>query len=252
MMNSCSKFQKILKSKDHEVKYDKAIEYYEKGDYSRALQLFDELIIIYRGNAKAQKVYYYYAYCYFNQEEYIMASYHFNNFVKTFPKTEYTEECAYMSAYCQYLDSPKYNLDQTSTYEALKELQLFVNIYPFSPRVTKCNELIDNLRAKLEKKDFEIAKLYFKTEYYKASTYAFKNLIKEYPSTNYKEEALFYILKASNEFAIKSVDKKQAERFKITIEEYKELIKNFPEGKYSKEANNIFNNATKELNKKES
>ncbi len=247
MISSCSKFQKVLKSKDHVLKYDKAIEYYEEGDYSRALQLFDELIIIYRGSVKATKVYYYYAYCYFNQDEFIMASYHFNNYVKNFPKTEHTEECAYMSAYCQYLESPKYNLDQTSTYEALKELQLFVNVYPFSPRVDKCNQLIDDLRAKLEKKDYEIALLYFKTEYYKASIYAFKNLLKEHTASVYKEDALFYILKASYEYAGKSFDNKKAERYQITIDEYKEYSKHFSEGKHQKEAKQIFNSATKEL-----
>lgn len=57
-----------------------------------------------------------------------------------------------MAAYCKFLDSPAYNLDQESTYDAIKELQLFVNRYPNSDRVEECNKYLDILRDKLEKK----------------------------------------------------------------------------------------------------
>lgn len=52
VMASCSNHQKILKSTDNEAKYEKAMEYYEKGDYYRALQVFEQLMPIYRGTAK--------------------------------------------------------------------------------------------------------------------------------------------------------------------------------------------------------
>ena len=43
---SCGKHQKLLKSTDNEAKYAAAINYYETNDYYRALQLFQQLIII--------------------------------------------------------------------------------------------------------------------------------------------------------------------------------------------------------------
>ena len=46
-------------------------------------------------------------------------------------------------------------LDQTNTYDALKELQLFINTYPNSSRIPECNDLIDKLRTKLEYKDYQ-------------------------------------------------------------------------------------------------
>ena len=58
---SCSKYQKILKSTDLNLKFEKAVMYYEKEDFNRALPLFEELSTAFRGSAKAEEVNYYYA-----------------------------------------------------------------------------------------------------------------------------------------------------------------------------------------------
>ena len=43
LMVSCSKYQKILKSTDLNFKFEKAVMYYEKEDFNRALPLLEEL-----------------------------------------------------------------------------------------------------------------------------------------------------------------------------------------------------------------
>ncbi len=63
----CSKYQKLLKSTDNDKKYELAMKYYEHKDYYRALQLFDQLLPVYRGTAKAEKIAYCYAYSYYEQ-----------------------------------------------------------------------------------------------------------------------------------------------------------------------------------------
>src|SRR6187402_831603 len=82
---SCSKFSRIQKSTDMEAKYTAAVKYYEKKRYFQALQLFEELITVFRGTVKAEDTYYYYCQCYFETGEYVVAAYHFNNFNQTFP-----------------------------------------------------------------------------------------------------------------------------------------------------------------------
>ena len=59
----CSKYQRTLKGPDNEKKYDMAMAYYEKGDYLRALQLFDQLLPFFKGTGKAEELNYYYPYC---------------------------------------------------------------------------------------------------------------------------------------------------------------------------------------------
>ena len=39
--SSCSVFSRILKSTDNEMKYEVAMDYYDRKDYNHALQLFD-------------------------------------------------------------------------------------------------------------------------------------------------------------------------------------------------------------------
>ncbi|MFA8449580.1 MAG: outer membrane protein assembly factor BamD [Bacteroidales bacterium] len=248
VFSSCSNFKKVLKSPDNELKYKTALELYEKGDYSRALQLFDILLPVYRGTSKAETIYFDYAYCYYNQKDYLLASYFFKRYTQLYPNNKNTEEAAFKAAYCYYLDSPKYSLDQENTNEALKELQKFVNTYPTSEKVAECNKLMDELRAKLEKKAFEIAILFYHMESYAAAVKSFENLLADFPEVENKEDILFYIFKSYYEYAYKSVEEKKKERFESSLEAYNNLIYLFPDSKYVKEASVKSENVKKELN----
>ncbi len=238
---SCSKYQRVLKGSDMEKKYVYAEKYFKKKKYFKALELLEELVSVYKGTTKGEQTYYYYAYCNYNTGDYAMAAYTFNSFVQTYPNSKYAEEMQYMHAYCYYLDSPIPSLDQTNTLDAIEKFQLFINKYPKSERVQESNRLIDELRFKIETKTFNNAKLYYKTENYKAAIVAFENLQKDFPSTSYKEDALFLELKASYTYAQKSVEYKQTERYKAAEENYLKLIDAFPQSKYLHDAEKIYN-----------
>ncbi len=248
LLSSCGEYQKILKSSDYDLKYAKATEYFQKKDYTRASTLLEELLTIYRGTEKAELVSYYYAYCYYHQQDFVMAGYYFDNFVKSFPTSQYAEECAFMVAYCYYEDSPSSSLDQTNTYKAIDELQIFINQHPASSRVEECNKLIDELRDKLVKKSFENASLYYKLGDYKAAITALQNSLKEYPDTRYREELLFLVVKSSFELARNSVTDKMKERFASTVEAFLVLKEEYPETKHLREAERIYASAQKYLN----
>jgi outer membrane protein assembly factor BamD len=249
LVSSCSQYKKVLKGTDIKLKYATAVTLYEKGDFHRAMQLFDELLIYYRGTDTSEKVNYYYAQCYFGDGDYLQAGFYFTKFTSTFPTSRYAEECQYMSAYCQYMYSPKYSLDQTISVDAIKEFQLFINSYPKSDKVAKCNELIDELRGKLEKKAFEIAKLYYNIENYESSVIAFKNLLKDFPDTKYKESAYYYILLSYYNYALKSIENKKLERFNNAKDAYNALISTFPASSFDKDARSVLKNIDKEIQK---
>ncbi len=246
---SCSKYQKIQKSQDFGLKYEKALEYYDREDYYRAMNLFDQVLPFYRGTEEAEDIAYKYAYGYYNQKEYIMASYYFDRFAKTYPRSERAEECMFMTAYCKYLDSPKYKLDQTSTVAAIKEMQLFLNAYPNSERVEQCNALIDELWEKLQKKEFEIAKLYLKMDRYESAVHSFETLLEDYPDTKFREDALFYTIKSYYYYASKSVRSKRVERYQEAADTYNEFVAQYPESKYNKEVKYMYDKAIKEIEK---
>src|ERR1700759_437431 len=135
---SCkSKFEKLKASNDNAKKYQAALAFYNKKQYNKALELFETLVQRYRGQAQAEDLYYYYAYTNYRLKDYTSASYHFKQFGDTYPSSQRAEECNFMSAYCYYLDSPVYSLDQDNTTKAIEKLQLFLNLYPKSERVAE-------------------------------------------------------------------------------------------------------------------
>lgn len=236
-----------MKSGDNEAKYAAAIDYYEKKDYYRAIQLFQPLINFYKGTEKAELMQFYFADCYYHQGDYILASYYFKRFTEVYPRSKYAEQAMFLSAYCYYLDSPRSSLDQSNTYEAISQLQLFIDSYPASDSVAACQNLISNLEFKLEEKDYNICKLYYKMGQYEAAISAFKNLIRDYPDTERKEEILYYIFKANYNYAMNSIIAKQEDRFQAAIDSYNDLVFQYPETRYKKDVMTMYNFSVKKV-----
>lgn len=249
LLLSCSDYNQVLKSSDPELKFTRAVEYYNKKDYVRCYPLFEELLNLYRGTTKAEEVYYYYAYTHFGQEDFMLAAYHFKNFSKTFPNSARADECAYMAAYCYYLDSPEYSLDQASTYNAIFELQLFIDQHPGSDKIKDCTYLIDKCRFKLEKKNFEIGKQYRKIEDYKSCIITMDNLLYDFPDTEYREEALYLQLDSYYYLAMKSIESKKEQRLKETIAATYQFEKSFPKSRHIKEVWEVRSKTEIELEK---
>lgn len=211
-----------------QYKYDKALEYYKKEKYAKAYPLFDELYIVYRGTDKGEKIGYYQAYCDFNLKDYYLAAHRFGQFYKNYPNSEFAEECQFMSALCEYKVSPKYSLDQRETFKAIRDFQLFALEYPNSSYIDSCNTLLDELRFKIEKKEYEKAKLYHHMENYRAAVVAFENFNSTYPNSEYKEESYFLAFDSSFELAKNSIEEKKEERIVLAKKAYVTFADRFP------------------------
>ena len=249
VLNSCSRYQQLLKSSDYELKYTEALKYYNTEDYYRAKTLFEELIPIFRGTDRAEEIYYYYAYCNYNEGDHILAGYYFKNFANMYPNSKHVEEAEYMSAYCAYLNSPEPELDQEYTYKAINKFQLFINKYPNSKHIPDCNKYLDKLRKKLEDKAYLNAKLYFNLGDYKAAVVVLENTLNKYPDTSYREELMFLNIKAHFKLAENSITEKQAKRYQDTIDAYYSFIDEFPNSKFMKEAQKMYENSVKKIKK---
>ena len=247
VITSCGEYQKVLKSDDYNYKYEKAVSYYESDDYNRAMPLFNELSTVMRGTSKIQEVSYYYAYCNYSIGDNLMAAYLFRNYTISFPNSKHTEECAFMSAFCYYNEAPIYSLDATNTTKAIKELQTFIDRYPTSDRVARCNNLIDELRGKLSVKAFENAKQYYTTESYKSAIIALDNVLIDFPSFNNREEVHYLIVRSSYLLAKNSISTKIEERLKATLDVYSQFKDNYPESEYLKELESTYNKTQETL-----
>ncbi len=249
LSTSCkSEFEKIRASGDVQLLYEKAISFYEDGQYQKAQTLFELIINNLRGKVEAEKIYFYYAYTHYHLQKYVLATYYFKNFTNTFPNSEFREEADFMKGYSSYQLSPTYRLDQSYTKDAINDFQLFVNTYPTSERVEECNKLIDECRAKLELKAFSQAELYYDLKQYQSAQHAFENLLQDFPDSRQAETVRFLMTKASYLLAINSVYEKQEERYRDVMASSDAFFNRHPDSKYAKELETIRSNSNKKLN----
>ena len=237
---SCkSNFEKIQKSKEFAYKLSKADEYFDKQLWSKANQLYEELIAVYKGTKNFENIYYHYAFSFYNNHDYLAASYHFKNFADLFPKSAHTEECEFLNSLCLYKLSPNYSLDQSNTVKSIGELQTFVNNHPDSKHVQEANLLIDESRGKLEVKDTYGAELYYKIGEYKAAAVAFEQIIRKYPDSKNVDYYQFMMIKARFTYAKNSIPEKQEARFTQLRNDYDEFIRKYPKSQYRNEVEKI-------------
>lgn len=244
---SCSGYEKLLKSSDYTLKYEKAFEYYENEDYVRSATLFDQIANVFRGTTKSDTLQFYRAMSYYHQRDYMMASHYFSELSETYPNSAFNEESSFMTGYCYTLLSPRPSLDQDYTRKAINTFTLFRISFPDSERKEQADKMILELQDKIVEKSYLNARLYFDLGKYKSALIALRNSLVEYPNTTYREQLMFLILKASYLLAENSVESKQKERFQATVDEYYSYIGEYPESDNSPEATRMYRNSMREL-----
>ena len=95
---SCNRenFEKIRMNPGVDFRYDKAFEYFNKGDYQKAQYLFEDLMGIIKLSEKAEKVYFHYAMTHYKLKTFVSSSYYFKQFYNTFPNSAYAEEALFL------------------------------------------------------------------------------------------------------------------------------------------------------------
>ncbi len=241
---SCGEYQKLLKSNDSGDKYVAGQNYYEEGveeesksKLRRALRLFEQIIDEYRGKPQGEKLSFLFADTYYHLGDNYLASYQFERFQQSYPNSEKQQEAAFKKAESFYHLSPRYDLDQTDTQKAVTELQNYLDTYPEGEYADQANEYAAELREKLEKKAFEIAKQYHKTGLarsgnLRAAIKSFDNFIKEYPGSTFREAAYYYRFDSAYILAVNSFAVLMGERLEEAKEYYESYRKKYPEGEY--------------------
>ena len=258
VLTSCGEYNKVLKSTDYEYKYEAAKSYFGKGQNTKAAAILEELITILKGTDKAEESLYMLGMTYYNQGDFITASHYFSTYYNTYPRGTYTEQARFYSGKALFLDTPEPRLDQSSTYQAIQELQMFMEYFPASNRHQEAQQMIFDLQDKLVMKDYMAARLYYdlgsytgNSSYsttgnnYLACIVTAQNALKDYPYTKLREDISILLLRAKYDMAKESVEEKKEERMRDAIDEYYAFKNEFPESKYTKEVENIYKDAKK-------
>jgi len=242
-----SQYEQLRTSNDPERILTASLQYYDQEEYLKAQTLFEQIIPFYRGKELAEELYFKFAYTHYYMKDYMLSAHYFKSFTTTYYNSPKKEEAAFMSAYSNYRLSPNFRLDQTSSQTAIADLQTFINTYPSSPRVDEANQLIDEMRSKMEEKAFHQGKLYYDLKNYNSAITSFEGMLKDFPETQRAQEVRFLILDSSYDWAIKSVYDKREERLLSTIELAEKFKNKYPASPYAGNVMDIINKCTKDL-----
>ncbi|WP_143962760.1 outer membrane protein assembly factor BamD [Litoribacter populi] len=253
-VSSCGKFYKLEKSTDWDKLYSAANEYYEKGDYNKAIILYDKVLPVIRGSERSELAEFNYAYSHFRIKRYIEAAGYFKSFYDTYNRSPMAEEALFMNSYALFLDAPDFNLDQRSSRDAVNAIQLFINRFPQSDSYERAMTMIDDLQKRFEEKAYQESKMYYRLteglfpgEFYRACIINFQNFAKSYPDSKYNEELAYKLVEVSAAYAERSVFNKKEERLNQSINFADTFHRRYPNSEFLKKVENLSTKTQAEL-----
>ena len=152
----CCGNKNIHVEEDLSPRFDKAMEYFDRGKFPRARDEFDYIIMTDPGSKIANESQYYVAEALFQMKEYSEASISFDRYVRFSPDYTKIEKARYRICECAILSSNTYQREQSQTHRALEQLQMFIEDFPASDLIRDAEIGILELRIKLAQKDFEV------------------------------------------------------------------------------------------------
>lgn len=250
LLASCGEYNKVLKSRDVDYKFDYAKRAYDQRKYLQASTILTDIVTPLRGGPKGEEALFLLAMSHYENKDYLNSATYFKTYYNRYPKGKYAELARFYSGYGYYLDSPDAQLDQSNTVKAIEELQGFLDFFPKSDKVTIAQNAIFEMQDKLTLKELQNAQLYYNMGNYLGNNYesaivVAQNAVKEYPYSKYKEEFELLILKSKFQEAKQSVAEKQGARYQEVVDEYYSFINNYPDSKHKREVEAIFNIASK-------
>ncbi len=240
-LTGCGEYQKILKSRDPEEKYQAALRYFNEKQYVKSQTLLDDVSSYYRGSERSEDVLAYLARSYMGQKSYESATSYYQAYIRNYPKGKYAAEAYFQIGHCQYLDSPDARLDQAVTRNAIDAFTQFVELYPESPYAEQAYQEMSEMYDKLALKELKSAQLYYNLGTYLGNNYlsceiTAKNALKNYPSNKYQEDFSWLILQAKYQQLVNSFEERKIERARDAQDEYYNFITEYPNSKRRKEA----------------
>ena len=215
IMNCGSK--SVYIEEDLTPKFNKAINFFDKGKYSRARDEFNYIIMTDPGSKLANESQYYMGESLFQMKEYDEAWVTFDRYVRFSNDIAQIEKSRYRICECAINLTNSYQRDQKQTTRALDQLQMFLEDFPQSKWVQDAEKDIAELRIQLAEKDYEVGRLYLKLEEYESALIYFRLVLNHYYDTNFGDDArigiIFTHILNENRMGAQSYFKSQEGRF---------------------------------------
>ena len=208
---SCSKEKKItilenkdLKSQMMEL-YVEGYEAFLERDTLYAAKKFNEAELIFPQSDWAPIAALMTAYVYYADDYYSDAVYHLERYLKVYPKHKDIDYAHYLLGMCFYENIIDEGRDLRPLLNAKKEFEILIKNYPKTEFAVDANFKLGLIEDRLAGKEMYIARHYAKSQKWIAAINRFKNVLENYDTSVYVEEAIYrlaeihYIIGLENE-----------------------------------------------------
>ncbi len=111
-----------------EDRFADAMSKFDHGDYLEAAEDFKTVTVQYPGSSFADSAQFFIGECRYRREEFILAGSEYDLLVRTMPSSPLVIKARYMKAMSNYELSPKPELDQKFTKQAVDDFQTFIEV----------------------------------------------------------------------------------------------------------------------------
>ena len=230
LLLGCSSTKDVAEmTSDERLQY--AMGLYNDEDYLEASTEFEALLLQYPGSSIVDDAQYYLGMCKYNRDEFILAAYEFSKLIKNMPASELVPNAQFMLAESYYELSPNYTLDQKYTVKAIEEYQAFIDFFPLNEKVAEAEQKITELNDKLAHKEYTIAYIYERMDYYTASLKYYESCVETYHDTKYAPMALYSKIRLLME----------REREDEALTEMRRFVRLYPDDQNFQEVNEMKN-----------
>jgi outer membrane protein assembly factor BamD len=237
LLVSCSKEEKIsvIEEENVEAQMIEAFEIgYEElinGDTLYAAKKFNEAELLYPQSQWAPKAALMAGYTYYSDNYYGDAIFEIERYLKTYPNHKNVDYGHFLLAMCYYETIIDEKRDLEPLLKAKKKFEFVMNNFPNTDFSMDAKFKLDLISDKLAAKQMYIAKHYLKKEKWIAAINRYKNIIEDYSTTIYVEEALHRLVEIHYRIGLKEESEKYA----------KLLGYNYQSSNWYKESYKVFN-----------
>jgi outer membrane protein assembly factor BamD len=168
---------------------------------------------------------------FFEQGDYEQAAVEYEEFIKRHPGHQEASYATYQLAISYYRQILSPDRDPTTTREALKWLNIFIEKYPDSPLVAKAEQRVVKCRQRLAKREIYIGNFYNKRKNYTAAVHRYGLVVADYSDTKQMPEAMYLLGRA---YA-------KQDEYDLARATLNQLVQTYPDEKYAGKASSLLN-----------
>jgi outer membrane protein assembly factor BamD len=170
-----------------------AMDFYESGDYARAIEKFEKLKDWFPFSRYAILAELKIGDAHYKLEQYEEAVFAYEEFEKLHPRNEAIPYVIYQIGRCYYDRIDTIDRDQVPARKALETFQRLTKQYPKDKYARLAEDHINACYKSLAGNEYYIGLFYYKSKHYEAAYSRFMAVVSNYPDVGYHQKALKYI-----------------------------------------------------------